>query len=45
MLDVFFITKEPKDETTKICSKHFVVFRFRFTRRKRLRCAFVIDFF
>jgi len=29
-LDVlFFITKSRKDETTKICSKHFVLFRFR----------------
>jgi hypothetical protein len=25
----FFITKEPKNETTKNCSKHFVFFRFR----------------
>ena len=34
MLDVgcsmfFFITKSRKDETTKNCSKHFVLFRFR----------------
>ena len=29
MFDVFFITKSRKDETTKNCSKHFVLFRFR----------------
>jgi len=36
MFDVFFITKEQKNETSKTCAKHFVLFRFR---------VFVIHFF